>query len=144
MCIYDPLDACGESFSKRQDLIALIKGLPPLQEPRDAFHTVLVADDNEVLREIARNMEKRIVEHMQKEEFEHVGISLGDLDKIEMIDNPFVTRLMSVCVLCVYVHGGEDKETIPHVNGVCKYVLASVYVCMDGCMYICIHAQMIV
>ena len=94
MFIYDPLDGGSESWIKRQDLIKLIQDLPPLCEPRYAFHTVLTAEDFEVLRAITRNLHDQILEQMNKDEFERVGISLGSLEKIEQVENAFVTRLV--------------------------------------------------
>jgi len=94
MFIYDPVNG-GESWMKRQELIDHILALPPLREPRYAFHTVLTADDYEVLRAVVRNMSSRIIEHMRKDEFELVGISLRDLEQIENVDNAFVTRLVT-------------------------------------------------
>ena len=132
MCIYDPLDACGESFSKRQDLIALIQGLPPLCEPQHAFHTVLEAENYEVLRKITSNMKKRILEHMQKEEFERVGNSLGDLDKIEKIDNPFVTRLTSVCV-SVYT----ARRICERMHTLCTCMTTRLYLCINTLVCVC-------
>ena len=54
MFIYDPVNG-GESWMKRHELIEHILALPPLREPRYAFHTVLTADDYEVLRAVVRN-----------------------------------------------------------------------------------------
>jgi len=94
MFIYDPLDGGSESWIGRQGLIKLIQDLPPLREPRYAFHTVLTVEDFEVLRAITRNLHDQILEQMNKDEFERVGISLGSLEKIEQVENAFVTRLV--------------------------------------------------
>lgn len=95
MFIYDPLDEGGESWITRQGLIKLIQDLPPIRQPQHAFHTVLNTDDFEFLRHSVQSIINEILEHMGNENFDLVGALLRDLEKIEKVDNAFVTRLVA-------------------------------------------------
>jgi hypothetical protein len=59
------------------------------------FIPVLDAEDRYVLHFLVKKMTKTILELMAKEESEQVGAYLANIERIERIDNPHVTRLVA-------------------------------------------------
>jgi len=93
--IYHPLDVGGATWSTREELIARIKGLLPVQESHHCFHTVLLPADERALRNLVAAIQTEIVDTLAHESYEAVAIKLQQLNPLNAVGSTFVLHLVN-------------------------------------------------
>ena len=101
--MFDPANRGDNNlgWSSREDLITLFSNLDPITEPSSIFQTVLTPEDERALRIIVQEMTRSISTAMDDEDYEAIGTMLAQLQRIECVDNPLITRLMGQAKDCV-------------------------------------------
>lgn len=97
--IYDPIDSTQLKFKgalKRKELLGKISALPSVENPADIFKTVLTSPNQQGLHSIADSMNFRIQQLLKEgQNFQEVAKLLKDLQRLEIIENAYVTKLIA-------------------------------------------------
>ena len=94
MFFYDPLEEGGEDFSTRAGCRSLIAGLKPLKDAGRLFHTVLTDSDERMLRELTERQCAELEGYLSRHEYESASKSLRMLQRLQVIDNLSIERLL--------------------------------------------------
>jgi hypothetical protein len=94
MFFYDPLEEGGEDFSTRAGCRSLIAGLKPLKDAGRLFHTVLTDSDERMLRELTERQCAELEGYLSGHEYESASKSLRMLERLQVIDNLSIERLL--------------------------------------------------
>ena len=110
--MFDPADRgdASDGWSSRGDLIALFRELEPVREPSSIFQTVLTPEDERALRAVVQEMAERVSGAMEGGDYEAAGATLAQLERIDRVDNPLVTRLKSQAADTVRARVMELRE----------------------------------
>lgn len=94
MFFYDPLEEGGKDFSTRAGCRSLIAGLTPLKDAGKLFHTVLTDSDERMLRELTECQCAELEGYLSRHEYESASTSLQMLQRLQVIDNLSIERLL--------------------------------------------------
>ena len=90
-----PVEGMGNaSWLTRPQLIECINTLDPITDPSNIFSTVLTAEDEQALHDIAGKMQTRIDSFMDERAYKEAASALDQFCVIDVIDNNRVTRLL--------------------------------------------------
>ena len=99
--VFDPLDNVSENdWYNRESILNTIEGLTTVKSHEDVFQTVLTSSDKVKLRdisfEISRLVEKELSEiNCKVENLEKASAYLSDLENLELVRHPFVTKSLA-------------------------------------------------
>jgi predicted GTPase len=96
--IYDPLNETNLEYYgslQREEIIEKIASLKPIEKSGNIFQTVLSDSDEKKLIQITETIQKKVEESLEKKEFEKAALLLRKLNPLQILDHPFVTKMLS-------------------------------------------------
>ena len=94
--LYDPLDRGGPDFWDRSQCLAHVRELQgiPQSESGELFHTLLTDNDERMLRELTERQCAALEGYLSRHEYESASKSLRMLQRLQVIDNLSIERLL--------------------------------------------------
>ncbi len=116
--IYDPLDRPLEGAKTREQLLETLSTLPPIEQPRNIFNTVLTDQDTKTLIDISEQISQRIQTSLQKSDYSQAAHHLSQLQELSIIDHVTIERLLSATLLLIE---REFREKISQLKSHCQF-----------------------
>ena len=104
MFFYDPLNEGGPDFSSLADCRSRVGALKPLKDAGKLFHTVLTDGDERMLRELAAQQCEALNTQLASHDYGTASTSWQLLQRLRIIDNLAVERLLQSSSTCVVEH----------------------------------------